>query len=44
VLERYHQLALTELKSLCDDEAKLGAARARLEAVRDELAQAIQQP
>lgn len=44
VLERYHQLTLTELLSVSEDEAKLGAARARLEAVRDELARAIQQP
>jgi hypothetical protein len=44
VLERYHQTAIAELNSLSDDEARRGASRARLEAVRDELAQAIQQP
>jgi hypothetical protein len=43
VLERYHQTAIAGLKSLSDDEAKLGAARARLETVREELAQAIRQ-
>lgn len=43
VLERYHQAAIAELKSLNEDETKLGAARARLETVREELAQAIRQ-
>ncbi|MEN8171069.1 MAG: hypothetical protein ABFS08_12675 [Pseudomonadota bacterium] len=43
ILERYHQTAVAELKSLTDDEAKLGASRSRLKALRDELAQAIQQ-
>ena len=42
ILERYHQMTVTELKSLCDDEVKLGAARARLEAVKDELAKTLQ--
>ena len=43
VLERYHQIALAELNSLGDDEAKLGAARARLEGLKEELARAISQ-
>jgi multimeric flavodoxin WrbA len=43
VLERYHQTAIAELKSLGGDEAKTGAARARLEGLRGELAKAIQQ-
>lgn len=43
VLERYHQTALAELQALGGDEAKTGAARARLDGVRDELAKAIQQ-
>lgn len=43
ILERYHQTALAELQSLGSDEAKLGAARARLETVKTELAQAIEQ-
>jgi hypothetical protein len=43
VLERYHQATIAELMSLGEDEAKLGAARARLETVREELAQAILQ-
>ena len=43
ILERYHQTAIAELKSLGDDEAKLGAASARLEALRAELEKAIQQ-
>jgi len=42
VLERYHQSVLAELRSLSDDEAKLGAARTRLEALREELALALQ--
>jgi hypothetical protein len=44
VLERYHQTALAELQALGEDEAKLGAARARLEGLRSELEKAIQQP
>ena len=43
VLERYHQLILTELLSLSEDEAKLGAARARLDGLKEELARAISQ-
>ncbi len=43
ILERYHQLTLTELLSLSEDETKLGAARARLEGLKEELAAAISQ-
>jgi hypothetical protein len=41
VLERYHQTVLAELQSLGDDEAKLGAARVRLEALKEEVMKAI---
>lgn len=41
VLERYHQLVLAEINSLEADEAQTGAARARLEAQKEELARAI---
>ncbi len=43
-LQRYHQSALAELQSLGADEAKVGAARARLEAMREEVAKAIKAP
>ncbi|MCW8918487.1 MAG: hypothetical protein OQL08_06695 [Gammaproteobacteria bacterium] len=41
VLQRYHQTALAELQALSADETKVGAARARLERLRDELAAAL---
>lgn len=44
VLQRYHQAALAELQALSADEAKVGAARARLDRLRSELEKAIQQP
>ena len=43
VVERYHATALAEMQALSDDEAKLGAARARLESLRAELVKAISQ-
>jgi hypothetical protein len=43
VVERYHQTALAELQSLSEDEAKLGAARARLDSLKSELKKAIEQ-
>lgn len=41
ILERYHQTALAELQSLSGDEAKVGAARARLESLKEELVKAL---
>lgn len=41
IVERYHQTALAELQSLSEDEAKLGAARARLEGVKAELVKSL---
>jgi hypothetical protein len=43
VLQRYHQTALAELQALGADEARMGAARARLDRLKDELAAAIRQ-
>lgn len=43
ILERYHRTALAVLQSLSDDETKVGAARARLETLKVELAQAIKE-
>ena len=44
VVERYHQSVLAELQSLCDDEEKVGAARARLTTLKTELINALKQP
>lgn len=41
VVQRYHQTVLAEMQSLGGDEARLGAARSRLEALREELTEAI---
>ena len=41
ILERYHQTTLAELQSLCQDEVKVGASRARLEALKQELERKI---
>lgn len=41
IVERYHATALAEMQSLSNDEGKLGAARARLDVLRQELAAAI---
>ncbi len=41
VLERYHQTALAEMLALSDNEAKLGAARARLDTIKSELESAL---
>ena len=41
-VERYHQIAIAEMQSLSDDEPKLGAARARLESLKDELIKTLE--
>lgn len=43
IVERYHATALAELQALSDDEAIIGAARARLDSLKGELQRALMQ-